>query len=340
MCDRQFTERSSSVTSDRHNYRPTNIYVTNIDVEENSDALKPPEPLRKPRFRQNLKTPKKKESIRALQWQARRSGTKSSPPPDKRRRPHSHRSMAGMIYRLRKRAHTVASQALNDTIPQNKEKLEVLNDLVGILNGVNRINRLPHWAHTIATQAFDDPMFIDRFRIMGVIRDIRTLTEILERIVKTKTEDPKVIREIRAFTSEQIRPLRDDTRRNFDFGQTRMETVADEAALVKTPQHHMYKRVKIVNMAVWAFLHYTCLGADGWVSNSWNEWQRAHKGLGLSPSEYSAMYRQATVKVVQPKDGPNACGKGQAKGLVHWRHQHAIEERSSIYASRKYPRSL
>ena len=57
MCDRQFTERSSSVNSDRHNYQPTNIYVTNIDVEENSDALKPPEPLRKPRFRQNLKTP-------------------------------------------------------------------------------------------------------------------------------------------------------------------------------------------------------------------------------------------------------------------------------------------
>ena len=105
--------------------------------------------------------------------------------------------MAGMMYRLRKRAHTVASQALNDTIPQNKEKLEVFNDQVGILNGVNRINRR---AHTIATQAFDDPMFIDRFRIMGVIREIRTLTEILERIVKTKTEDPKVIREIRAFT--------------------------------------------------------------------------------------------------------------------------------------------
>ena len=168
MCDRQFTERSSSVTSDRHNYQPTNIYVTNIDVEENSDALKPPEPLRKPRFRQNLKTPKKKESIRALQWQARRSGTNTSPPPDKRRRLHSHRSMAGMIYRLRKRARTVASQALNDPIPQNKEKLEVLNDLVGILNGVNRINRLPHWAHMIATQAFDDPMFIDRFRIMGL----------------------------------------------------------------------------------------------------------------------------------------------------------------------------
>ena len=183
MCDRQFTERSSSVTSDRHNYQPTNIYVTNIDVEENSDALKPPEPLRKPRFRQNLKTPKKKESICALQWQARRSGTKSSPPPDKRRRPHSHRSMAGMIYRLRKLARTVASQALNDTIPQNKKKLEVLNDLVGILNGVNRINRLPHWAHMMAKQAFDDPMTIERN--INVIREIRHLTEIIERIVKT-----------------------------------------------------------------------------------------------------------------------------------------------------------
>merc|ERR1711978_141299 len=85
-----------------------------------------------------------------------------------------------------------------------------------------------------------------------------------------------------------------------------MEIVADEAALVKTPRHHMYKGVKIVNMAVWTFLHYTCLGADGWVSNSWNEWQRAHKGLGLSPSEYSAMYRQARVKVVQRKDVLNA----------------------------------
>ena len=73
-----------------------------------------------------------------------------------------------------------------------------------------------------------------------------------------------------------------------------METVADEAALVKTPQHHMYKRVKIVNAAG--------LAADGCV----NEWHRAHKGLGLSPSEKSAMYRQASVKVVQRKDVLNA----------------------------------
>ena len=85
-----------------------------------------------------------------------------------------------------------------------------------------------------------------------------------------------------------------DTCRNFDFGQTRMETVADEAALVKTPQHHMYERVKILNAAG--------LAADGCV----NEWHRAHKGLGLSPSEKSAMYRQASVKVVQRKDVLNA----------------------------------
>ena len=123
-----------------------------------------------------------------------------------------------------------------------------------------------------------------------------------------------------------------------------METEADEAAFVKTPRHHMYKRVKIVNMAVWTFLHYTCLGTDRWVSNSWNEWQRAHKGLGLSPSENSAMYRQARVKVVQRKDGPNAWNlwkrahKGQ--GLVHWRDQLAIKERISAYVNRKYPRSL
>ena len=44
--------------------------------------------------------------------------------------------------------------------------------------------------------------------------------------------------------------------------------------------------------------------ADGRVSNPWNQLQRAHKGLGLSPSENSAMYRQARVKVVQRKDGP------------------------------------
>ena len=91
--------------------------------------------------------------------------------------------MAGMIYRPRKRAQTAASQALNDTIPQNKEKLEVFNDLVGILNGVNRINRLPHWAHMMAKQAFDDPMTIERN--INVIREIRHLTEIIERIVKT-----------------------------------------------------------------------------------------------------------------------------------------------------------
>ena len=59
-----------------------------------------------------------------------------------------------------------------------------------------------------------------------------------------------------------------------------------------------------MNTAVPTFLHYTSLGADGCVSNSCNEWQRAHKGLGLSPSENSAMYRQARVKVVQRKDGP------------------------------------
>ena len=88
--------------------------------------------------------------------------------------------------------------------------------------------------------------------------------------------------------------VRDDTRRNFDIGQTRMETVADEAALVKTPQHHMYERAKIMNAAG--------LAADGCV----NEWHRAHKGLGLSPSENSAMYRQARVKVVQRKDVLNA----------------------------------
>ena len=62
-----------------------------------------------------------------------------------------------------------------------------------------------------------------------------------------------------------------------------METVADEAALVKTPQHHMYKRVKIVNAAG--------LAADGRV----NEWHRAHKGLGLSPSEKSAIIQRKAL---------------------------------------------
>ena len=109
-----------------------------------------------------------------------------------------------------------------------------------------------------------------------------------------------------------------------------METVADEAALVKTPRHHMYKRVKIVNMAVWTFLHYTCLGADGWVSNSWNEWQRAHKGLGLSPSEYSAMYRQARVKVVQRKDVLNAWNL--------WKRAHKGQGLSALERSACYKR--
>ena len=200
MCDRQFTERSSSVTSDRHNYQPTNIYVTNIDVEENSDALKPPEPLRKPRFRQNLKTPKKKERrrIRALQWQARRSGTNSSPPPRQTTKT-TRRSMAGMIKRLPKWAHTVASQALGDTIPQNKEKLKVLKDLAGILN---RINRLPHWAHMMAKQAFDDPMTIERN--INVIREIRHLTAFIERIVK-KTRRRRPSR-VSKFGRYEIRP--------------------------------------------------------------------------------------------------------------------------------------
>ena len=87
-----------------------------------------------------------------------------------------------------------------------------------------------------------------------------------------------------------------------------METVADKAALVKISQHHMYPGVKIVNTAVSIFLkivntavsiflHYTSLGADGCVSNSCNEWQRAHKGLGLSPSKNSSMYRQARVSL-------------------------------------------
>ena len=85
-----------------------------------------------------------------------------------------------MINRLPKWTHTVASQALGDTIPQNKEKLKVFKDLAGILN---RITRLPHWAHVMAKQAFDDPMTIERN--INVIREIRHLTEIIERIVKT-----------------------------------------------------------------------------------------------------------------------------------------------------------
>ena len=86
-----------------------------------------------------------------------------------------------MINRLPKWAHTVASQALGDTIPQNKEKLKVLNDIVEILS---RINRLPDWAQMIIQ------------RNLSPYREIGALTEILDRNVKMKMEDPMVIREI------------------------------------------------------------------------------------------------------------------------------------------------
>ena len=179
MCDRQITEWSSSVTSDRHNYQPTNVYMQKKTEteEENSDAPKPEESWRKKWSRKPQSS--RKKTRKALQ--PRRSGTDRSPPPGPTTKT-TRRSTTGMIKRFPKWAHAVASQSLDDTIPQNKEKLKVFKDLAGILN---RINRLPHWAHMMATQAFDDPMTIDRN--INVIREIRHLTEFIERIVK-KTE--------------------------------------------------------------------------------------------------------------------------------------------------------
>ena len=136
MCDRQITEWPSSVTpdseaSDRHNYQPMNIYVDKKrETEvENSDASKPEEPRRRT-SRRSLKYSARERCvlvrcIRALK--SRRSGTNSSPPPRQKTKPTC-RSTAGMINRLPKWAHTVASQALGDTIPQNKEKLKVRNE--------------------------------------------------------------------------------------------------------------------------------------------------------------------------------------------------------------------
>ena len=178
MCDRQITEWSSSVTSDRHNYQPTNIYMhkKRETEEENSDAPTPEEPWSRTRRRK----PKYSMRERRKALQARRSGTDRSPPP----RPTTkttRRSTTGMIKRLPKWAHTVASQALGDTIPQNKEKLKVFNDIVEILS---RINRLPDWAQMIIQ------------RNPSPYREIGALTEILERNVKMKMEDPMVIREI------------------------------------------------------------------------------------------------------------------------------------------------
>ena len=72
--------------------------------------------------------------------------------------------------------------------------------------------------------------------------------------------------------------------------------------------------------------------ADGRVSNSnrWNDWQREHKGLGLSPSEYSAMYRQARVKVVQRKDVLNAWNL--------WKRAHKGQGLSALERSACYKR--
>ena len=189
MCDRQITEWPSSVTpdseaSDRHNHQPMNIYVDKKrETEvENSDASKPEEPRRRT-SRRSLKYSAREKCvlvrcIRALK--SRRSGTNSSPPPRQKTKPTC-RSTTGMINRLPKWAHTVASQALGDTIPQNKEKLKVFHDIVEILS---RINRLPDWAQMIIQ------------RSPSPYREIGALTEILERNVKMKMEDPMVIREI------------------------------------------------------------------------------------------------------------------------------------------------